>query len=477
MRYPEETERKLIIKQLAEKGILTENKESSIPYLPMPGSPVKIPMSLPEPDVSIPCAGLPPHGSCGAESPCPEQPERPEYELADIFRLYGEDYRSVHSMTNEQLAAMSAVENCRTAVYGFHADICSECGNIERAYNSCRNRHCPKCQGIAKRKWVSARISQLLPIPYYHATFTLPNLIFPLCLYNQRVICDLLFDCAAETLQTFAADPKWLGAQIGFYGILHTWSQTMWLHPHVHFIVTGGGLNAEGEWVSPEYEGRFLFPVCALSKVFRGKFVEGLKKAYYKSELAIPDESAHLREPYKFEQWINRLVARNWVVNAKPPFSGPEEVVSYIGRYTHRVAISNSRIISIENGTVCFSYKDRKDNNKTKEMTLTADQFIQRFLMHVLPHRFHRIRHYGFLSNGNADANTEKIRALLTPEDTDADGKTEDTAETAEEYGMTCPVCGKGKLTPFFVVNGYGKVVKSDFTLLCGMSGIYDDTS
>ncbi len=476
MRYPAETERKLIIKDLVEKGILTENRVG-IPYLPLPGSAVRIPLSLPE---SESCPSLP--GRCPPEPPGngTEQPERPKYELADIFRLYGDDYRAVHSMTDEQLAAVSAVENCRTAVYGFHADICDECGSIGRAYNSCRNRHCPKCQGTAKRKWVQARISQLLPIPYYHATFTLPNLIFPICLYNQRVIYDLLFDCAAETLQTFAADPKRLGAQIGFYGILHTWSQTMWLHPHVHFIVTGGGLNADGEWVSPEYEGRFLFPVRALSKVFRGKFVEGLKKAYYKGELAIPDESAHLREPYRFEQWVSRLVARNWVVNVKPPFSGPEEVISYIGRYTHRVAISNSRIISIENGTVCFSYKDRKDNNRTKEMTLTADQFIQRFLMHVLPHGYHRIRHYGFLSNGNADANTEKIRALLTPEDTEddlPDEKTEETAETAEEYGMTCPVCGKGKLIPFFVVSGCGKVVKSDFTLLCGMSGIYDDTS
>jgi hypothetical protein len=412
-----------------------------------------------------------------------ELSDGPKYEIAEIFRHYDAQYREAHSPTVEQLSAMHAIENCRTSVYGFHADVCDECGHIERAYNSCRNRHCPKCQGIAKRLWVRARMDQLLPIPYYHCVFTLPNLIFPLSLYNQKLIYDLLFECASQTLLVFAADERWLGAEIGFYGILHTWSQTLWGHPHIHFIVTGGGLNIDGEWVDLKYKGKFLFPVCAMSKVFRGKFVEGLKRAFNNGELTFPDNMNYLNRYDKFEKWIDRFVRRNWVVHTKAPFAGPEEVVQYIGRYTHRVAISNSRIKSIDDGKIRFSYKDRKNGKgkaKWREMTLPADKFIQRFLWRILPNGYHRIRHYGFLANGKAKKKTEEIRRLLSDEDfTRQHHMNNDLTETQaaysdDDYAVTCPICKKGKLRPFYVVTGYGKVIKNDPTLIADMIHAHD---
>ena len=221
----------------------------------------------------------------------------------------------------------------------------------------------------------------------------MPGQISHLSLYNQELIYDLLFEASSKTLLTFGEDPTYLGAKIGFYGILHTWSQTLWPHVHIHYIVPAGGLTETGEWIEPKYKGKFLFPVPALSKVFRGKFIEGLKNAYYDGELVIPYDKQDLKKPNKFEQWLDRLVSRNWVVNSKPPFAGPEEIVRYIGRYIHRVAISNSRILSIENGQIRFSYKDNKEKDKTKiwkKMTLPADQFIERFLLHVLSKRYHR---------------------------------------------------------------------------------------
>ena len=429
---------------------MTENAASFV--LPLPASPASIPIDLS--DIISPFSTQ--QAACYKEQ---SSQDRPKYELADIFMLYGEEYRKTHTLTPEQGKAMYAIEHCRTDVYGYHADICDECGHIERAYNSCRNRHCPKCQGIAKRKWVGNRLNELLPVSYHHATFTLPDQISHLSLYNQELIYDLLFEASSKTLLTFGEDPTWLGAKIGFYGILHTWSQTLWPHVHIHYIVPVGGLTETGEWIEPKYKGKFLFPVPALSKVFRGKFIEGLKKAYDNGKLVIPYDKQELKKPDKFEQWLDRLVSRNWVVNSKPPFSGPEEVVRYIGRYTHRVAISNSRILSIENDRVLFSYKDNKEKDKSKmwkEMTLPADQFIERFLWHILPKRYHRIRHYGFLSNGKKNENIEKIRELL-PSDT-KDALTEDI------QGITCPVCEKGKLRPFLVVNPYGKIIKFDIS-------------
>ncbi len=435
--------------------------------LPIPASPASIPIGLSDiisPSIINNKLFSPQQISCHKEQLSQDQPK---YEVADIFNRYGEEYRRNNKLTTEQLKVMYAIEHCRTAEYGFHVDVCDNdnCDHIETAYNSCRNRHCPKCQGIAKRKWVEARIDELLPVAHHHATFTLPNQISVLSLHNQKLIYDLLFNSASQTLLVFGDDPKWLGAKIGFYGILHTWSQPLWPHVHLHFIVPAGGLTDDGKWIEPKYKGTFLFPVPALSKVFRGKFIEGLKEAYYAGELVLPD-NLNIKDDDEFEQWIDLLVSKNWVVNSKPPFSGPEEVVRYIGRYTHRVAISNHRIISIADGEIWFSYKDNKEKDKSKvwkEMVLPADQFIKRFLWHVLPKRYHRIRHYGFLNNGEKHANLETIREFFESEK----GVKEyaKVITTDDTDGITCPKCKKGKLRPFLVTDRYNQIVKFDFSV------------
>jgi Putative transposase/Transposase zinc-binding domain len=479
MRMPEELERQYVADSLVAAGVLVPTGQGETPDLLPPELPAKkIPIPLNEllglktpstpPVIELPklnpendtsgTAGA----SCDQTCPCrseskSESQQPPKYEVADIFNLYGEEYRQNHKLTTDQLNVMYAICHCRTAEYGFHADVCDNCGHIETAYNSCRNRHCPKCQGVAKRKWVNARLDELLPVAYHHATFTLPNALSVLSLCNQKVIYDLLFNAASQTLLIFGDDSKWLGAKIGFYGILHTWSQTLWPHVHLHFIVTAGGLNADGKWIEPKYKGRFLFPVKALSIVFRGKFIEGLKEAYYAGELVLPD-NLKIKDDDEFEQWIDLLVSKNWVVNSKPPFSGPEEVVRYIGRYTHRIAISNHRIISITNGQIRFSYKDNKEKDKSKvwkEMVLPADQFIERFLWHILPKRYHRIRHYGFLNNGEKHVNLETIREFFESQE-DVEEFAEVTT-TDDTDGITCPTCKKGRLRPFLVTDRYNQ--------------------
>ena len=387
------------------------------------------------------------------------------HEVADIFRLYGAEYRKNHNLSMEQHNAMYAISHCRTSAYGFHADVCDDCGYTESAYNSCRNRHCPKCQGINKRRWVANRLNERLPVAYHHCVFTLPNRLSLLSLHNRKLIYDLLFDAASQTLLTFGNDPRWLGALIGFYGILHTWSQTLWPHTHLHFIVTAGGLTIDGKWVEPKHKGKFLFPVKALSCVFRGKFIEGLKKAYYNGELVLPDDLKVLDDPGQFERWIDLLVSKNWVVYSKPPFAGPEEVIRYIGRYTHRVAISNHRIISISDGKIRFSYKDNKEKDKRKkwkEMELPADQFIERFLWHVLPNQYHRIRHFGFLTNNKKGANLEIIRSFLS-----SSRQVEALPEKPQfedSEGLNCPQCGKGKMRSYLVLDKYGRILKLDIS-------------
>ena len=338
-------------------------------------------------------------------------------EVADIFRRYGGAYRAAHKLSSKQQSVMFDIEHCRSSHFGYHIDICDQCGHIDFGYNSCRNRHCPQCQGIAQRRWVNARLEDLLPIDYYHVTFTLPHLLNPLVGYNRKLIYNLLFDCASATLLQFGQDPKWLGAMIGFYGILHTWGGKLWQHPHVHFIVSGGGLSEDGRWVQPKYKGKFIFPVRALSQVFRGKFIERLKAAYATGKLVVPAKMSHLKDSAQFEKFIDQLVARNWVVFAKPPFGGPEKVVRYIGRYTHRIAISNNRLIKMEKDRVYFNYKDYRDNGCWKQGVLKSEEFIRRFLLHILPKGFHRIRHYGFLSNGRCKAKVAQIRKLLACDD------------------------------------------------------------
>ena len=387
-----------------------------------------------------------------------ETTSRPMHEVADIFRRYGDDYRTDNKLPLKQHQVMFDIEHCRTSYFGYHVDICDACDYFDQSHNSCRNRHCPKCQGVARRIWVNARLDDLLPIPYYHVVFTLPHLLNDLVGYNRELIYNILFDCAAETLLQFGRDPKWLGALIGFYGILHTWGGKLWQHLHLHFIVPGGGLTEDNRWVEPKNKkGKFLFPVCALSKVFRGKFIERLKEANDNGKLIIPDNLNHLNDCDHFERWLDVLVARNWVVFSKPPFKTPEKVVRYIGRYTHKVAISNHRILSIDKDRVRFNYKDYKDKGRIKETTLSCTEFIRRFLMHVLPDGFHRIRHYGLFANGRCKAKVAQIRELLGSEN-DAALLSKDQL-TEDHGGIVCPVCKKGRLTPIMVVHRMGRIV------------------
>jgi hypothetical protein len=412
--------------------------------------------------------------ACRKERSSSKEPERTQLELADIFREYAPGYCANHSLSKKQHSVMFDIEHCRTSELGYHVDICTECGHTEHAHNSCRNRHCPKCQGIARRKWVRARLKDLLPIPYYHSVFTLPHKIFPISLYNKLIFYELLFESAAHTLLQFGKDPKHLGALIGFYGILHTWGGKLWQHLHLHFIVTGGGLNKSGQWMEPKYKGKFLFPVCALSEVFRGKFIEGLKAAYYNGKLVFPGEYSHLEEPRLFEAWIDELVARDWVVFSKPPFSTPEEVVKYIGRYTHKVAISNNRLISMEDGQVRFKYKNYKKKGSTgyswEEASLSAEEFIRRFLIHVLPEGFHRIRHYGFLANGRCKAAVKKIRELLAPQQ----HRPNVDLNQEEFIGIKCPVCKKGIMTTVMAVHRFGIFVFSAFRQIYSPKAVWD---
>jgi len=382
---------------------------------------------------------------------------RQKYEVADVIRMYGEEYRAMHTLTRKQEAVMTAIESCRSSALGYHIDACGNCGHIETSYNSCRDRHCPKCQGIERRRWVESRLKDLLPVSYYHVVFTLPHNIFPMCLFNQRLVYNLLFDSAAETLLSFGRDQKWLGAQTGFFGILHTWGQTLWLHPHVHFIVLGGGINDEGRWVSGKYGGKFLFPVRGLSKVFRGKFIEGLKEAYDRGELRFPGELAGLKSQESFGRWIEDLRSNEWIVFTKPPFGSPEKVVSYVGRYTHRVAISNHRIESIGNGQVVFRYKDYADADKVKEMVLGAQEFIRRFMWHVLPAGFQKIRHYGFLSNGRKGTLRQMLKVLKLEQKTPVESTNQVIAELSG--GIICPVCRQLRLRSVAIITCAGEVM------------------
>ena len=376
-----------------------------------------------------------------------------DVEVADIFKQYGEEFISGHRLTKRQHDVIHCIMNCRTATYGYHIDGCGHCGHIEKQFNSCRNRHCPKCQGISRQKWVTARLNDLLCVPYYHVVFTLPHFLNELISYNKKLIYELLMDKSSETLMAFGRDPKWLGGEIGFYGVLHTWGQTLWPHVHVHFIVAGGALADTGQWIAPNFGDKFLFPVHALSKVFRGKFIQGLKKAFYNNELAIaPNLLPSVGSASQFECWIDTLAARNWVVYCKPPFDDASQVVNYIGRYTHSVAISNRRIVSAENGKVRFLYKDyKRSRTKWYQTTLDAREFIRRFIWHVLPKGFHKIRHYGFLANGRCKQMVEYIRAVID--------SAADLIYKSFDYLTPCPKCAKGRMMPLAVINRVGIVV------------------
>jgi len=320
-------------------------------------------------------------------------------EVADIFRAYGDAYRATHTLAGQQFRVMRAIEQCRTPALGGHLLQCDPCGAYEARYHSCRNRHCPKCQPLAKARWVEARLADLLPIPYFHCVFTLPHPLNPLAQGNPRVFYALLFQAAWDTLHTFGRDPRWLGGDLGATMVLHTWGQNLDQHLHVHCLVTGGALAAtEDRWI-PTRRRQFLFPVRALSRVFRGKYLDGLHHAFTQGKLQFAAGTAPLAEPATFAQWLDVVWRQDWIVYAKPPFAGPQQVVAYLGRYTHRIAISNERLVALEDGMVHFHWRDYREGNAVKVMALPATEFIRRFLLHVLPRGFQRLRHYGLLGN------------------------------------------------------------------------------
>ena len=372
---------------------------------------------------------------------------RPKLEVADIFRAHGPAWRHEHAghLNLPQLRVMSAIETCRTAALGGHVAACSKCGHEHIAYNSCRNRHCPKCQGAASRDWMQARIEDLLPVEYFHVVFTLPAQIADIALQNKAAVYGLLFKASAQTLLTIAADPKHLGARIGMTSVLHTWGSAMTHHPHVHVIVPGGGLSPDGaRWIA--CRPGFFLPVQVLSKLFRRLFLEGLVRLHAAGKLAFFGDLVGLADADTFAACLAPLRKIEWVVYAKPPFGGPEAVLAYLSRYTHRVAISNHRLVSANNGIVAFRWKDYriKRGNRMKVMRLPTAEFIRRFLVHVLPSGFHRIRHTGFLANGIRRDRIEKIRRLIDteprPDQTTGEERRFDPDE--RDPRQTCPECG-----------------------------------
>ncbi len=332
--------------------------------------------------------------------------------MAEVFHHYGQAFRDTHTLCAQQHRVMRAIETCRTAQLGGHLALCDCCGAQVLRFHSCRNRHCPKCQTLAKERWVEARCAELLPVPYFHVVFTLPHALNPLAQGNPRVLYKLLFQAAAETLQAFGRDPKWLGGELGITMVLHTWGQNLNQHLHVHCLVTGGALSSDGKRWIPAKRG-FLFPVRALSKVFRGKYLGALSHAFEQGELRFAGQTTTLAPPKAFALLLATLRAEDWVVYSKRPFAGPEQVLAYLGRYTHRVAISNERLLRLEQGTVHFRWRDYAHGNKTKTMSLPAEEFIRRFLLHVLPKGFMRIRHFGLLANRHRAEHLARARRAL----------------------------------------------------------------
>ena len=371
-------------------------------------------------------------------------------EVADIFRAYGQAYRDAYGdkMPIRHLRSIDAIEICRTSELGGHVDECDGCGSLRISYNSCRNRHCPKCQCMDKERWLESRKRDILPTQYFHVVFTNPEALSSLSLRNQKATYNIHFKAASETLKELSNDPRHLGANIGFIGILHTWSQTLIHHPHIHFIVPGGGLSCDRKrWISCKKD--FFIRVEAVSRLFRGKYLYYLKKAYYSGELVFSGKIEALKEKSAFEKLCSPLYSKEWVVDIRPSFKTSDDVIDYLGRYTHRVAITNNRIVKIEDDQVTFTYRDRRDNDKTKLMTLDAFEFIRRFLFHVLPDGFMKIRHYGLLSNRNKNDKLLLCKRLLG-----VDVKNEDNRESWEDllYRSTgvdpriCPYCGKGRM-------------------------------
>lgn len=386
---------------------------------------------------------------------------RPPFEVADIIRAHGDSFveRNRSWLTWFHLRVLFAIEHCRTAALGGHLDRCRQCGHEATSFNSCRSRHCPKCQTNARNRWLADRNKELLPMSYVHVVFTIPHELAWLALQNKKVIYDLLFRASAATLLEIAADPKHLGAEIGFLSVLHTWGQNLQIHPHIHCVIPSGGLSPDHQrWIHPRY--KFFLPVKVLAEVFRGKFTDGLKSAFYAGELRFPGRMKMLAKRKTFHAFLRALFRKDWVVYAKPPFGGPEHVLQYLARYTHRVAISNHRIVNFADGKVTFRWKDYAHKNKQRLMTVTADEFLRRFLLHTLPRGFVRIRFCGFLANRRRGELLPVCRQLLQvtlPQNS----STADAPASGAPGAWLCPHCGGSmvlieKLTPQQMLRRFG---------------------
>lgn len=370
-------------------------------------------------------------------------------EIQDIFKECGGEYRKVHKLPLTHHKAMNSIEKCRTSELGGHVDECDECGYTRISYNSCRNRHCPKCQTLTKERWIEARKEDLLPVQYFHVVFTIPDTINPIAFQNQKVVYNILFQAVSETLLELASDKKYLGAKLGFTSVLHTWGQNLMHHPHIHCIVPGGGLSALNEWVSSKK--KFFIPVKVLSRMFRGKFLYYLKQAYYDKKLEFHGSIKYMTKASVFENLLSKWYETEWVVYCKKPFRNAECVVEYLGRYTHRVAISNNRIVKFENGQVTFKWRDYRDKKKEKLMTVSAEEFIRRFLVHILPDRFVKIRHYGILGSRNKNTKLKLCKKLIGAvfhvKKVEKLSVTEMMLKLVGRDITLCPCCGCGKLT------------------------------
>jgi hypothetical protein len=367
---------------------------------------------------------------------------RPPLEVADIVRYAGSSFveRSHRWINGHHEKVLQAITRCRTAVLGGHRDQCSDCGHTAISYNSCRNRHCPRCQGNARLRWLQARERELLATRYVHVVFTLPRELAPLALQNKRLIYSLLFRASAEALLEIAGDPRHLGAEIGFFSVLHTWDQRLQHHPHVHCVVAAGGLGPDhARWISSRQS--FFLPVKVLSRVFRGKFVAALKAAFRDATLEFHGQLAPLSDPQTFASWLRVLFRENWVVYSKPPFGGPEHVLRYLGNYTHRVAISNHRLLALADGKVSFRWRDSAHGNRKRIMALPVDEFLRRFLLHVLPRGFVRIRNFGFLANRKR-ATLLQLCFRLLPHSAQRTESAASSAALSIDSLCKCPVCG-----------------------------------
>lgn len=370
-------------------------------------------------------------------------------EVAHIFRQYGEAYRQTHLLPLSALRVMRAIEICRTAALGGHVDQCGHCGEQLVSYNSCRNRHCPKCGSLARARWLEQRRGELLPVEYFHVVFTIPAELNALVFHNQGLLYDLLFRSSMDVLSTLGRDRRYLGAETGYFGILHTWGQNLLYHPHIHYVVPGGGLGPDHDrWIA--CRPGFFLPVRVLSALFRRRLLDALEKLFADGQLQFFGEQQPLREPEAFRAYLDPLRHKDWVVYAKPPFGGPQQVLDYLGRYTHRVALSNERLLSLSNGQVTFQWKDYRHPQRPRVLTVSAQEFIRRFLLHTLPDGFQRIRFGGFLANCHRRAKLACIRTLLATPVTDLLPLPEDTAELLAWLTGTpahlCPRCGVGQM-------------------------------